>query len=59
MSTTMRLYDDGAESILKPEHYPDRLTLLPGEGGKVSGRERIRILNSAALRERAGGSRVT
>jgi hypothetical protein len=44
MSTSMRLYDDGAESILKPEHYPDRLTLLPGEGGKVSGRERIRIL---------------
>jgi hypothetical protein len=40
----MRLYDEGAESLIKPEHFPDRLTLLPGAGGKVAGRERIRIL---------------
>lgn len=44
MAGNMRLYDEGAESLIKPEHFPDRLTLLPGAGGKVAGRERIRIL---------------
>ncbi len=39
-----RLYDDDAESLLTSDLYPDRVTLLPGEGGAVSARERIRIL---------------
>lgn len=40
----MRLYDDDAEQLLRPDSFPDRVTLLPGEHGSVRGRERIRIL---------------
>lgn len=41
---SIRLYDDEADSLLRTELFPDRVTLLPGEGGKVVARERIRIL---------------
>jgi hypothetical protein len=40
----LRLYDGEAESLLKSDLFPDRVTLLPGEGGTVSARERIRIM---------------
>lgn len=43
-SNPLRLYDDEAESLLRSDTFPDRVTLLPGEGGKVLARERIRIL---------------
>jgi hypothetical protein len=39
-----RLYDEDAEALLRSDLFPDRVTLLPGEGGAVSARERIRIL---------------
>lgn len=41
---SLRLYEDEAESLLKSDLFPDRVTLLPGEGGSVSARERIRIM---------------
>lgn len=41
---SLRLYDDDAETLLKSDIFPDRVTLLPGEGGAVSARERIRIM---------------
>lgn len=41
---SMRLYDDGAESLLKSDLFPDKVTLLPGESGAVSARERIRLM---------------
>jgi hypothetical protein len=40
----LRLYDEEAESVLKSELFPDRVTLLPGEPGKVVSNDRIRIL---------------
>ncbi len=40
----LRLYDDDAETLLKSDIFPDRVTLLPGEGGAVSARERIRLM---------------
>lgn len=40
----LRIYDEEAESLLKSELFPDRVTLLPPEGGKVDGGQRIRIL---------------
>jgi len=40
----LRLYEDDAETLLKSEQFPDRVTLLPGEGGAVSARERLRIM---------------
>jgi hypothetical protein len=43
-SVSLRLYDDDAENLLKSELFPDRVTLLPGEGGKVEAGQRIRIL---------------
>jgi hypothetical protein len=42
--TNLRLYDEDAESLLRSESFPDRVTMLPGEHGSVRGRERIRIL---------------
>src|ERR1043166_2843455 len=41
---TMRLYDEDAENLLKSEQFPDRVTLLPPEGGRVEAGQRIRIL---------------
>jgi hypothetical protein len=40
----LRLYDQEAESVLRSEQFPDRVTLLPGEPGKVVANDRIRIL---------------
>jgi hypothetical protein len=42
--TSLRLYDEDAEGLLRSDSFPDRVTLLPGDHGSVRGRERIRIL---------------
>jgi hypothetical protein len=41
---SLRIYDGEAESLLKSELFPDRVTLLPPAGGKVDAGQRIRIL---------------
>lgn len=41
---TLRLYENDAENLLMSDLFPDRVTLLPGAGGKVAAGERIRIL---------------
>lgn len=38
-----RLYDDDADSLLRSDVFPDRVSLVPGDAGKSSG-ERIRIM---------------
>jgi hypothetical protein len=40
----VRLYDDEADSLLKSDLFPDRVTLLPGEAGRIEPGQRIRIL---------------
>lgn len=40
----LRLYDDDADHLLTPDTFPDRVSLLPGAGGKVVASERIRIM---------------
>jgi hypothetical protein len=40
----IRLYEGDADSLLKPDIFPERVSLLPGEGGKLVGGDRIRIL---------------
>src|SRR5690348_10946661 len=42
--TPVRLYDGEADNLLSTELAPDRVSLLPGGGGKVAPGERIRIL---------------
>jgi len=39
-----RLYDGDTENLMSSELFPDRVTLLPGAGGKLVGTERIRIV---------------
>jgi len=41
---SVRLYDESGEDLLRSELFPDRVTLLPGEPGKVVPQSRIRIL---------------
>lgn len=41
---TVRLYEGDAESILRSEMFSDRVSLLPGPGGKLSPGSRMRIL---------------
>lgn len=43
-SNPVRLYEGDAESLLSAEHYPDRVSLLPGSGGKLQPGQRLRIL---------------
>ena len=40
----VRLYDGDAEGLLTSDLAPDRVTLLPGAGGKIAVGERLRIL---------------
>lgn len=40
----VRIYEEEAETLLASEHFPDRVTLLPGEHGPAAAGERIRIL---------------
>lgn len=40
----VRLYDGEAEDLITSELAPDRVTLLPGAGGKITSNERVRIL---------------
>lgn len=39
-----RLYDGGAESLMTSDQFPDRVSLLPGPGGKIAPGERLRIM---------------
>lgn len=39
-----RLYDDGAETLLFADQFPDRVSLLPGLAGKIAPGQRLRIL---------------
>lgn len=43
-TTPTRLYDEGAEALLKSDQFADRVTLLPGEQGRIEPGRRIRIL---------------
>ncbi len=40
----IRLYDGGAESLMTSDQFPDRVSLLPGAGGKIAPGERLRIM---------------
>jgi len=42
-ASEVRLYEDNAEALLSSEMYPDRVSLLPGDSGKIQAGERIRI----------------
>lgn len=39
-----RLYDEGAEDLVQSADFADRVTLLPGEGGRIEPGRRLRIL---------------
>jgi len=39
-----RLYDDEAEGLLSSDQFPDRVSLLPGPGGKIAPGQRLRIM---------------
>jgi hypothetical protein len=39
-----RLYNDDAEGLLSSDQFPDRVSLLPGPGGKIRPGERVRIM---------------
>ncbi|MFG0326648.1 MAG: hypothetical protein ACF8SC_05195 [Phycisphaerales bacterium JB037] len=41
---TPRLYDEGAEDLMQSADFADRVTLLPGEGGRIESGRRLRIL---------------
>lgn len=38
-----RLYDDEADGLLSSEQFPDRVSLLPGAGGKLAPGQRLRV----------------
>lgn len=40
----IRLYDGEADGLLSSEQFPDRVSLLPGGGGKIRPGQRVRIL---------------
>lgn len=40
----VRLYDAGAEDLIRSDQFPDRVSLLPGRGGPIVPRQRIRLL---------------
>lgn len=42
--TQVKLYDGGAESLLSPESFPDRISLLPVAGGRIVPGSRIRVM---------------
>lgn len=44
MEQQTRLYDGGAESLMTSDQFPDRVSLLPGAGGKVMPGERLRVM---------------
>ena len=42
-TSEVRLYEDNAEALLSSEMFPDRVSLLPGDSGKIQAGQRIRI----------------
>lgn len=43
-ASNARLYDDDADALMSSESLPDRVSLLPGAGGRVEAGRRLRIL---------------
>ena len=43
-TTAIRLYDDNAEDLIDGSAFADRVTLLPGRGGRIEPGARLRIL---------------
>jgi len=44
MHNAIRLYDDDADSLLSPESFPDRVSLLPPDNPQLQPGSRIRVL---------------
>ncbi len=44
MPDAIRLYDDDADSLLSPESFPDRVSLLPSENPRLEPGSRIRVM---------------
>ncbi len=44
MPDSIRLYEDDADSLLSPESFPDRVSLLPSENTQLQPGSRIRVL---------------
>ncbi|MBM4107209.1 MAG: hypothetical protein FJ255_00075 [Phycisphaerae bacterium] len=42
--TGVRLYEGDADSLMKSDLFPDRVSLLPGAAGKIDPGERLRIM---------------
>lgn len=40
----VRLYDDDADALMAAEHFPERVSLLPGASGRAEAGRRLRIL---------------
>jgi hypothetical protein len=40
----IRLYDEEADTLLSSDQFPDRVSLLPGGGGKIKPGQRLRIM---------------
>jgi len=41
---SLRLYDDDADDLMLSEGFADRVTLLPGQGGRIEPGQRLRIM---------------
>src|SRR5689334_4015151 len=41
---SIRLYDGEADTLLSSDQFADRVSLLPGEGGKIKPGQRVRIM---------------
>lgn len=44
MPESVRLYEDDADSLLSPESFPDRVSLLPSDAGAIQPGARIRVM---------------
>ena len=43
-ASDVRIYDAGAEDVVRSESFPDRITMLPGAAGAIESDRRLRIL---------------
>lgn len=41
---SVRLYEDDSDSLMLAEQFPERVSLLPGPGGKIHAGQRLRIM---------------
>lgn len=44
MADTVRIYDDDADSLLRPDSFPDRVSLLPAEHAQLQPGARLRVM---------------